>query len=320
MKERQFLTPVTENFLHAIGVGKVAYELALQYDANPKSAFIAGCLHDLGGAIPDSDRIAIAQLYKIPIFKEEERVPMLVHAKQGEFFARKLFEIDDLEILNAILFHTTCIDEATTLTKIVFLADKIHWDRNGRPPYLTDLLEKLKSSLDEACFYFLKWLWHSDLYVIHPFLRRSYEYYVTGELSKKLNRNELVNVDNMVITSEIRKKYYLDEIVNEFNEIFRVSFLAYKLAKKANANCDKAFITAALTTASNTISETQKQLIANNIGMRKNDSNLAAIINCYFAKNEFNVIDEEILNGVLGKASNATQISTLNLIIRQVYK
>ena len=76
MKERNFLNPVTENFLHAIGVGKVSYELAKKFDVDPKRAFVAGVLHDLGGAIPDSDRVEVAQLYSIPLFEEEKKIFM----------------------------------------------------------------------------------------------------------------------------------------------------------------------------------------------------------------------------------------------------
>ena len=99
---------------------------------------------------------------------------MLVHAKLGDYFAQVLFGITDSDILNAIRYHTTGIDHATPLVKIVFLADKIQWDRNGEPPYLKGLLQALTISLDEGCRYFLKWLWQSDLYVVHPYLKRSY--------------------------------------------------------------------------------------------------------------------------------------------------
>lgn len=208
MRERGFLTPVTENFLHAIGVGKVAYELAKRFNVDPEAAFIAGSLHDLGGAIPDFDRVEVAELCKIPLFREELEIPMLVHAKQGEFFARNLFGIHDLDILDAILFHTTCIDQATDLVKIVFIADKIHWDRNGDPPYLTGLIKALDESLNKGCIYFLEWLWNSDLYVVHPFLKRSYGYYLQNKQFPEWKRSDFTNANDFEIDSNIRKNIF----------------------------------------------------------------------------------------------------------------
>lgn len=299
MKERNFLNPVTENFLHAIGVGKVSYELAKKFDVDPKRAFVAGVLHDLGGAIPDSDRVEVAQLYSIPLFEEEKKIPMLVHAKQGEFFARSLFEIKDTEILNAILYHTTCIDNASSFVKIVFIADKIHWDRNGEPPYLNGLLKALEQSLDEGCKYFLEWLWESDLYVVHPFLRRSYGYYIRNQTFPSLQKNLLMNEKITEITSEIRKKYFLNEIIREYEKIFERTENSLNLVKSNNIDADEAFIAAALMNASNTIFENEKIKVASALQLDPNAPNLAAQINYYFAKNEFAVKNPRILETIL---------------------
>ncbi|HFC9327586.1 TPA: bis(5'-nucleosyl)-tetraphosphatase (symmetrical) YqeK [Enterococcus faecium] len=299
MKERSFLSPVTENFLHAIGVGKVSYELAKKFEVDPKCAFVAGVLHDLGGAIPDSDRVEVAELYHIPLFKEEKMIPMLVHAKQGEFFARNLFKIEDPEILNAILYHTTYIDDASSLVKIVFIADKIHWDRNGEPPYLKELLKALEQSLDEGCKYFLEWLWQSDLYVVHPFLRRSYGYYIQNQTFSSLERELLTNEKTVQITSEIRKKYFLNEIICEFEKIFERTDNSSDLAKSKNVDVDEAFIAAALMNISNTISESEKPKVISALQLDPNVSNVAAQINYYFAKTEFDVKNPRILEIIL---------------------
>ncbi|MDN6836628.1 MAG: bis(5'-nucleosyl)-tetraphosphatase (symmetrical) YqeK, partial [Lactococcus lactis] len=286
MRERGFLTPVTENFLHAIGVGKVAFELAQKFDVDPEAAFIAGCLHDLGGAVPDFDRVKVAELYHIPLFPEEIEVPMLVHAKQGEFFARNLFDIHDPDILDAILFHTTCIDNATDLVKIVFIADKIHWDRNGEPPYLEGLLKALDESLDTGCIYFLERLWNSELYVVHPFLKRSYGYYIQNRTFSKWKKSDFTNEANLKIDSNIKKKYFLDKIMTEFEKIFRLSKSAYKLAQEKSIDPNEAFIAAALTTVSDSIFNNQRKLVAEALMLDFESENLIPEINYYFAKNE----------------------------------
>ncbi|SET34249.1 putative HD superfamily hydrolase of NAD metabolism [Enterococcus malodoratus] len=321
MREREFLTPVTENFLHAIGVGKVAYELAQKFNVDPEAAFIAGSLHDLGGAIPDFERVRVAELFQIPLFKEEIDIPMLVHAKQGEFFARTLFGIHDSDILDAILFHTTCIDNATDLVKIIFIADKIHWDRNGEPPYLEGLLEALDESLTTGCNYFLEWLWNSELYVVHPFLRRSYGYYIKDEKFPKWKKSDITNINDLKISSKIREKYFLNEIKSEFEKIFRLSKSAYKLAQKELLNPDEAFIGAALTTASDSIFGDQKYVVAKALGLNLESENLISEINYYFAKSEFGVENPNILDAILNyQDKNNGDNQKLSIVIREAYQ
>lgn len=298
MKDRGFLTPVTENFLHAYGVGKVAFELALKFNIDPETAFIAGSLHDLGGAIPDSDRVEVAESLGIELFEEEREVPMLVHAKQGDYFAQTLFEIENPDVLDSILYHTTCIDNASTLVKIIFLADKIQWDRNETPPYLKGLLNALDHSLDEACRYFIKWLWNSELYVVHPFLARSYGYYLKKQCFQPLTRK----IRNAYVSEDIKRKYFLNEIVHEFKKTFEMADKASKLFLKNSENFNKAFIAAALANSANTIPQNRRKYVANKVGLEikhETTESLLPKLSYYFAKSEFGIDDSELLQAIL---------------------
>lgn len=308
MKERSFLTPVTENFLHAYGVGKVAFEIALKFGVDPRKAFIAGCLHDLGGAVPASDRVAVAESLNLELAKEERLVPMLVHAKLGNYFAQALFNITDSDILNAILYHTTCIDDASKLVKIVFLADKIHWDRNGAPPYLVGVLQTLNTSLDEGCRYFLDWLWHDDgLYVVHPFLRRSYAWYFSGATFPVRNQN----IHGTKLSEALKKKYFLNEIVAEFQHVFCMANEAFKLAQNERINANTAFLAAALVNITNTIPNNKQLYVARKVGIETNNgqNTLSSQLNYYFAKQEFEITDSDVLNATLHfqKKSNCNE-------------
>lgn len=298
MRNRGFLTPVTENFLHAYGVGKVAFELALKSNVDPETAFIAGSLHDLGGAIPDSDRVEVAESLGIELFEEERKVPMLVHAKQGDYFAQALFGIENTDVLDSILYHTTCIDNASTLVKIIFLADKIQWDRNGEPPYLKDLLKALDNSLDEGCRYFLEWLWNSQLYVIHPFLVRSYGYYSKGQEFTPSSRK----TRNVYLSEDIKRKYFLNEIVYEFKKAFEMGKKASEPFIKGSESFNKAFIAGALANSVNTIFQNQRLYVANKVGIEtKHETNESLLpkLSHYFAKNEFGIDDSELLQAIL---------------------
>lgn len=299
MKDRGFLTPVTENFLHAFGVGKVSFDLALKYGEDPQSAFIAGCLHDLGGAVPNNDRVEVAESLGIELFEEERKIPLLVHAKLGRYFARTLFDIQNVDVLDAILYHTTCIDNASTLVKIVFLADKIHWDRNGIPPYLNGLLKALEISLDQACEYFIRWLWDSELYIVHPFLLRSYDYYVNKNPNPRKDvyfREESLPK----LSKELIEKYYLVEIKNEFVRTFVMGEKAVEFYTEARGEepSEKAYLAAVLSNCLNTVTNLELRDIALHVGLTSTQ-NLEIIrekLTCYFAKEEYKIYDSSILN------------------------
>lgn len=54
-----------------------------------------------------------------------EKAPAIIHGFLGAKLAEKLYEIKDIDILNAISYHTTGRENMSTLEKIIFLADYI---------------------------------------------------------------------------------------------------------------------------------------------------------------------------------------------------
>ena len=91
--------------------------------------------------------------------------------------AKEIFDVSDQNILSAIGCHNTLKENSSTLDKVIFISDKIKWDKNYRAPYLTDVLKSLEVSLDEACFCYLKHLWDKkeELAVIHPWMEAAYK-------------------------------------------------------------------------------------------------------------------------------------------------
>ena len=79
-------------------------------------------------------------------------------------------------MLSAIECHTTLRVSPLLLDKVVFVADKIQWDQQARPPYLTDLLVALEQSLDQAALCYLRYLWRrrDSIPAIHPWLVDAY--------------------------------------------------------------------------------------------------------------------------------------------------
>lgn len=153
---------------HLLAVAKESEVLAKRFDEDPQAAYQAGILHDISVVIPDQERIAFHEDLGLSILPEERVLPMILHQQQSALLAEECFHITDQKILTAISCHTTLKAAPKKLEMIVFLADKIRWDRSGTPPFLAGLQNALTVSLSDACLYYLDWLFSEDLLVPHP--------------------------------------------------------------------------------------------------------------------------------------------------------
>ncbi|MGM0217405.1 bis(5'-nucleosyl)-tetraphosphatase (symmetrical) YqeK [Enterococcus sp. AZ126] len=160
---------------HSYTVAVEAKRLAERFDEDQRAAEIAGLLHDISAVIPNEKRIDLAESLDIDVLHSERKLPMIIHQKLSKYMAKELFGINDESILSAIECHTTLKKEYSRLDLIVFLADKIKWDRPGEPPYLSELLTALDTSLEEAALIYLDYLLNSKPVVIHPWATEAQE-------------------------------------------------------------------------------------------------------------------------------------------------
>ena len=104
----------------------------------------------------------------------------MLHAKLGAFLARKKYDIEDEEILNAIRWHTTGRPEMTLLDKIVYIADYIEPKRD-KAPHLPMIRQKAFVDLDEALVMILRdtlgYLGDSPEHV-DSMTKKTYDYYI----------------------------------------------------------------------------------------------------------------------------------------------
>jgi predicted HD superfamily hydrolase involved in NAD metabolism len=161
---------------HCARVAAGARQLGERSGANAAAAEAAGWLHDISTVIPNNERIAYAEAWGIAVLPEEQQVPMIIHQKLSLYIAQHLFQITDQSILSAIGCHTTLRPQASLLDKVVFIADKLHWDGAGEPPYRAGLQAAVDCSIDAATSWFLSYLWErrSTLLVVHPWLAAAY--------------------------------------------------------------------------------------------------------------------------------------------------
>jgi predicted HD superfamily hydrolase involved in NAD metabolism len=161
--------------VHVKAVALEARNLAERFGLDANAAELAGILHDIAVIVPNTERVALSRALELPVFPEEEQVPMILHQQHGKVFARELFGIRDGHVLDAIECHTTLKANSSPLDRLVFLADKISWDQPGIPPYLNDLLAALENGLDAGTRFFLEYLISSpNLLVVHPWLREAH--------------------------------------------------------------------------------------------------------------------------------------------------
>ncbi|NLL93884.1 MAG: HD domain-containing protein [Clostridiales bacterium] len=123
---------------HTLGVEFTAASLAMCYEYDIDKARIAGLLHDCAKCIDDDKKLDECITNGIYVTPVEMRTGYLLHSKLGAFYAKKIYNIDDKEILDAILYHTTGRPGMTLLEKIIFVADYIEPSRD-KAPNLTNL-------------------------------------------------------------------------------------------------------------------------------------------------------------------------------------
>lgn len=163
-----------KTYYHCMEVGEYAYQLGEKYLTSPEKVSIAGYLHDISAVYPNNQRISVAQKYGIELNETEMAFPMIIHQKISKSIAKMDFGIEDNEILSAIECHTTLKKNYSNIDLVLFVADKIKWDQEGKPPYLDGLLQALNCSLENAAYFYIDYILKHDIKVVHPWLWDAY--------------------------------------------------------------------------------------------------------------------------------------------------
>lgn len=161
---------------HVVAVAKVAAKLAEKYHLDIKKCVIASLLHDISAIISADKMYDQAVKNGLVLDPAEEKYHFLLHQRISKLMAISDFKIEDEDILSAIECHTTLKKDASDYDKVVFLADKIAWDQEGKPPYIDIVLDALNRSLNQACYQFLKYQFdHHLLLIPHQWLLDAYD-------------------------------------------------------------------------------------------------------------------------------------------------
>ena len=169
----------SKRYEHTLGVEYTAAALAMRYAGSISNARMAGLLHDCAKCMSDEKRLSICEKHNISINEVERRNPFLLHAKVGSFLAMEEYHVNDTDIINAILNHTTGRPQMSLLEKIVFIADYIEPGRKQAPNLkeirqlaFTDLDAALLKVLEDTLDYLKSTGGEWD-----PMTEKTYEYY-----------------------------------------------------------------------------------------------------------------------------------------------
>lgn len=170
-----------KRYEHTLGVEYTAAALAMRYNASIHNAQLAGLLHDCAKCLSNSKKLSICEKNHIEVSEVEKQNPFLLHAKVGSFLAADEYGVEDQDVLNAILNHTTGRPGMSLLEKIIFVADYIEPGRK-QAPNLQEIRRLAFMNLDQAL---LKILEDTLVYLkdsgdsIDSMTAKTYEYYFT---------------------------------------------------------------------------------------------------------------------------------------------
>lgn len=149
--EKQIINDIGEiRFEHSIRVKDTAIKLAKINGVDIKKAELASLFHDCGKMIDDKLLLKKVEEFDIILDKYMNENHELIHAPLGAKMAEILYGINDIEILNAIRYHTTGKKDMNILEKVIYMADYIEPGRSFDG--VEDIREMAFSDIDKSMF------------------------------------------------------------------------------------------------------------------------------------------------------------------------
>ena len=140
---------------HIYRVRQVALELARCHSVDEEKAGLGALAHDIARAMKGEQLLQKALELGVPVHPVEARLPVLLHGPVGAELLRREEGLDDLEVYEAVYWHSTAHEGLGSVAKVVFLADKLDPMKSDRYPYLPELRGLAMESLDRGMLDFL---------------------------------------------------------------------------------------------------------------------------------------------------------------------
>ena len=189
-----------KRFIHSVNVAKTARWLAFKYDVDDRKAVIAGILHDITKEWLLNDHLSFLHTYNVGVSSYEYASPKLFHAITASCYAKVILKITDIDILQAIRFHTTGRPGMSPLEKVIFLADGISEER--RYSGVNELRYIAEYSLDDAVFKEISGIISDELLkkgrLIHPDTFNAYNEFILLRAKKMKNLYPYIRISDYI--------------------------------------------------------------------------------------------------------------------------
>ena len=138
----------SKRYTHSINVSKTAKKLAEFYGYDAFKAEIAGLVHDCARDLEKPLQLKCLKEEGIEADELTLNIEELLHGPAAVHICRKVFAIEDEEILSAVRYHTTGKENMSLLEKIIYLSDFIEPSRSF--PGVEELRGLAFKNLDKA--------------------------------------------------------------------------------------------------------------------------------------------------------------------------
>lgn len=128
---RRYIRPLMTDYRyrHSLGVEKQAVKMARRFGADQRKAALAGILHDVCKDMPKGALLQNILESGIINGIDFKASPQLIHSYAGALYLQSHMDIHDLEVIEAVRYHTTARAGMTLLETVVYLADLTSEDR-----------------------------------------------------------------------------------------------------------------------------------------------------------------------------------------------
>lgn len=117
-----------KRYTHSVEVAKMTLIISEKLGLDSSKAYIAGLAHDIAREFP-LDRLKKYLFNWGEFSKDFYNKPSLFHGPVGAYVLKKDFNIVDNDILEAVAYHSVGNKGMGTVSKIVYIADYISYDR-----------------------------------------------------------------------------------------------------------------------------------------------------------------------------------------------
>ena len=139
-------------------IGRVRVEassLAASLALDSGRVDLAAAMHDLCRAMPGEELLAEARHRGVAVNRVEEQAPMLLHGPVAAARLRGELGVADVEVVEAVHWHSTAAPGLHAIGKVVFLADKLDPAKAARYSFIDVVRGLAGEDLDAALEAFL---------------------------------------------------------------------------------------------------------------------------------------------------------------------